>query len=230
MSTGIFGSKQTSEQGYYQFDFSHDIASGNTIASTTLVVTDVATGSTCTAAMIDATKENVDGLLVNFWLRGGTSGKYYTIDCTVKTGIAEIYESDGTIYVQDLPVASTITAVAATWAKKQATAERLINKYGADMTLVHITLGAFNATLDEYATSEVSYSARGVLLNPTQMNEAGVYRKSDAVDILLSAKNLPDLKAAEDWKITCGVEEWYPDKIVAIKPGGVSIIYLVYLK
>lgn len=230
MSVEVFGTKQTAEAFYLQFDFTADIPAGNTIASTTIVCIKDSTEEDTTAAMIDPTKENVNGLLVNAWFFGGQDNEYYTITCRVKTAAEEVYELDGRIYIQDLPAASAVTTQSLAWDKKKETAQKMINKYGADMTLTHVTKSSYNVVTDKYATSEIDYPARGLLLNPTIQNDLGEYSKSDRVQIILAAKGIPDLTNADDWKITCGTETWWPERIVPIRPGGVAIIYLVYLK
>jgi len=227
MTTGIFGTKQISESFYYQFEFGSDIGSA-TIATAVVTAVDAA-GADVTATLTDATLQNVDGSTVNWWGRAGTNNTRYIITCDIDTSLGEHYQKDGYLWVLDDPVPESAVAISTDWAKKQDSAKRMIDKYGAAMTLVLEIHNVYNATADSYAAAETEYPTRGVLTNPTMINAAGEYSKSDRVRLLLSAKNLPVLDNV-DFRIEYGTQIWHPDKIVSLKPGGTTIIYLVDVK
>ena len=94
-----FGSKQSYDEYYVAFNFSNAIGK-DTIASATVTAVDD-TGADKTTTVTTATKQNIDGPRVNVWVKGGVTGKTYTITCKIITTTnAEKYELDG-----DLPVA-----------------------------------------------------------------------------------------------------------------------------
>ncbi|MFA6946479.1 MAG: hypothetical protein WC220_11320 [Pedobacter sp.] len=227
MTTGYFGNKQVAEEYYEQFDFGSDIGSA-TIATAVIVAVDE-NGADVTATLLDATKQNVDGSAVNFWVQAGTNDTEYTITCDVDTSSHEHYTKVGILYVINDPVAEAAVVISTDWSKKQDMAKRMIDKYGDAMSLILETHNTYNATADSYSSAETTYSTRGVLLNPTMINEAGQYSKSNKIRVLLSAKNLPVLDNV-DFRIEYGSEVWHPEKTVPLKPGGTTIIYFVDVK
>ena len=112
------------------------------------------------------------------------------------------------------------------WAKKRDAAKKMIDKYGAEMSLILEVHGAYDANTDSYSSAETEYLTRGVLTNPTMKNDAGVYSKSDKVRLLLSANDLPVLENV-DFRIEYGTQIWHPEKIVPLKPGGTTLLYVV---
>jgi len=116
------------------------------------------------------------------------------------------------------------------WNGKVASAKKLIDKYGADMTVIKIVEGSYSATSDSYTSSTLtSYSTIGVITNPVMQNEAGEYSKSDRVRLLLSASGLPTLDQI-DYKVVHGTNIWYPDKTRPVRPGGTVVIYVADMK
>lgn len=230
MTTGTFGTKQSSEEFYYQFDFGGDIAAGRTIAIASVVITAIdSNGANVTATVIDATLQNIDGHLVNFWFQAGTDGEKYTITCELDDDLGQHYEKDGYLWVQDYPEAATVPSAIVTWGGKQDSAKRMIDKYGAVMSIILETHNTYNATADSYSAAEFEYPIRAVLTNPTMVNDKGEYSKSDRTRLLIAAKGLPALDDV-DFRIEYGLKVWHPDKIVAINPGGTTIIYIVDMK
>ncbi|MDD5053671.1 MAG: hypothetical protein PHO27_13125 [Sulfuricurvum sp.] len=228
MTTGYFGTKQTTEEFYLQFDFSGDIGS-DTISTAVVAIVD-SSGSDTTAAMIDDTEQNIDGGAVNFWMKkAGTNNTQYTITCDIDTSSHEHYTKSGFLWVVDDPVPAAAVSSTTSWTAKQNTAKRLIDKFGDAMTLILESHNVYNATADSYSAAETEYATRGVLTNPTLRNSAGEYAKSDMVRVLLSANDLPNLESV-DFRIEYGGQIWHPERIVSLKPGGTVLMYSVDVK
>jgi len=115
------------------------------------------------------------------------------------------------------------------WTRQIASAKKTLDKYGAEMTVVQITPGAYSATQDSYSSSLVSYSTIGVQTNPAMQNEAGEYSRSKRLRLILAASGLPRLDQI-DYKVVYGSEVWFPNSTRAVKPGGTVIIYVVEIK
>lgn len=99
-----FGSKQSAEAYYVAFDFCNVLGEGDTVASATVTAADPTTSPTdVTSTILDAAKQNIDGTMVNVWVRAGTSGKTYTITCRVVTTTAgETFELEAGLPVADV--------------------------------------------------------------------------------------------------------------------------------
>jgi hypothetical protein len=115
------------------------------------------------------------------------------------------------------------------WSGKQATAKKLIDKFGVAMQVIYTTPSAYNATTDSVTSTIVTYDTIGVILNPTMVSPQGVYSKSDRVRLLLNGSALPALDAIEFY-VLYGTTTWKPDTVAVVKPGGDAILYAVDMK
>lgn len=115
------------------------------------------------------------------------------------------------------------------WNPKIASAKKILDKYGAAMTVVKIVPGSYAATSDSYSSTLTSYSTIGVITNPVIQTSPGEYSRSDKLRLILSASGLPNLESV-DYKVVQGTNVWFPNSTRAVKPGGTVIIYLVDLK
>ncbi|MFA7520816.1 hypothetical protein [Shewanella sp.] len=228
MTTGYFGTKQTTEEYYLQFDFSAEIGAA-TIATAVVAIVD-SNGSDTTAAMIDDSEQNVDGGAVNFWMKkAGANSMQYVITCDIDTSPAGHYTKSGILWVMDDPVPAAVSTSSTDCVSKRNTAKRLIDKFGDSMTLILENHNVYNATADSYSAAETEYPTIGVLTNPTLTNSAGQYVKSDKVRLLLSTEDLPNLETA-DFRIEYDGQVWHPERIVSLKPGGTKLIYFIDVK
>lgn len=74
---------------YLGLDFCNELAEGDSIASATVTATDPASSPTdVTSTFLDATKQNIDGTVVNVWVRDGVSGHTYTFKCIGVTTVS----------------------------------------------------------------------------------------------------------------------------------------------
>lgn len=115
------------------------------------------------------------------------------------------------------------------YSSKVDAAKRMIESKGAAATVVALRDGSYSATSDSISATAASYSAIIVLSNPTMENDAGEFSKSDKVRLIIAASGMPTLDKI-NYKVVCGSDEWYPEKTVAVKPGGTPIIYLADMK
>jgi hypothetical protein len=74
------------------FDFSPQLATGETLSSGTLTVTDVTAGTDVTATMVSGSV-TVSGTTVAYKLVGGTAGKYYSRTFKVVTSAGQKLEA-----------------------------------------------------------------------------------------------------------------------------------------
>jgi len=114
--------------------------------------------------------------------------------------------------------------------KLQAKAGDIIKKYGVDIEIVVGTPATYDPILDTYDSTLATYSAFGVMVNPTMQSESGLFSKSDSVRWLVSVTGAPASLDKIDFKIVYNSEEWMPAKIVPIKPGGTALVYLIDAK
>jgi len=119
------------------------------------------------------------------------------------------------------------------WIGKQATAKKLLDKFGVAMSVVQYNHGAYISATDSYGSTAVTYDTIGVIVNPelaatrkATMASPGEYSKSDKVRVLLNGSALPTLDAI-DFKVIYGSTTWTPVVVKVVRPGGVAILYLV---
>jgi hypothetical protein len=90
---------------------------------------------------------------------------------------------------------------------------------------------AYNATTDSYTETLATYEdVMVVFKNPTMQNEAGVFSKSDRLQMLIPATGMPASLDQLPYKIISGSTAWLPEKTVAIKPGGIPVLFIADLK
>lgn len=98
-------SKQSYEEYFIRMDFTDVITDSDTIASATVTATDPSPGeggeSDVTNTITDPAKQDIDGTVVNIWVRAGTSGKTYTITCKIVTVAGEKFECEAGLPVSD---------------------------------------------------------------------------------------------------------------------------------
>ena len=115
------------------------------------------------------------------------------------------------------------------WTPKQNLAKKLINKFGASMSLITAVPSAYDATTDSMTATLTTYEVKAVIINPTMVSPQGIYGKSDKTRLLLQGKDLPDLSSI-DFKIDYDGIVLIPETITAIKPGGTTIMYAIDVK
>lgn len=94
-----FGPKQPQEEYYLGFDFAARMQ-GEAIQSATVAAVD-SCGTDVTATLIDEAKQNIDGDLVYFFVRGGDDGMSYKFTCSVVGALGSRYEAEATMLVRD---------------------------------------------------------------------------------------------------------------------------------
>ncbi len=100
----VFSTKTPEEKYYLGFDFV-DVLDGATISSASVNVYEIADGARGDepiSSMIDATKQNINGSIVNFWIQAGTADNFYVIECEVIASDQSVYEGQGLIKVSDV--------------------------------------------------------------------------------------------------------------------------------
>jgi hypothetical protein len=108
-------------------------------------------------------------------------------------------------------------------------AKKLLDKFGVAMQVIQSIHGSYIATTDSYASTAVTYDTIGVILNPTMVSPEGIYGKSDRVRLLLNGSALPTLDQIE-FNVVYDSNNWVADTVVAVKPGGSVILYIVDVK
>ena len=93
-----FVDKQPYEEYYIDFDFVNVIAYPEESFSATGTAVDEL-GANATTTIITAIKQYLDPTKVYVWVKGGTTGKTYTITCRIVTDIGEKYEKEGQMSV-----------------------------------------------------------------------------------------------------------------------------------
>lgn len=119
------------------------------------------------------------------------------------------------------------------WTSKQTLAKRLIDKYGVAMSVVTSSSPAtpsYSATADTISATLVTYDTIGVILNPTGQRDDGSYGRFDKVQLLLSSKELPANLDQLEYHVVWGNFVWHPERTIALKPGGTSIIFKADMK
>jgi hypothetical protein len=100
-----FRSKTPREEYFLNFDFTNDLG-GASISDATVSVykfdsdTESKTGDSITA-MIDDSKQTIDGGLVYFWIQGGAVGSF-VIECNITVSDGSNYELQGFQIVSEL--------------------------------------------------------------------------------------------------------------------------------
>jgi hypothetical protein len=84
--------KQPSEKYAIAVDYSNDLTSGETIASTLVTAIETYTGTTVTTTIIDSTA--VTSTQAKAVVKAGTSGKQYKITVKSTSSLSYIYEDD----------------------------------------------------------------------------------------------------------------------------------------
>ena len=115
------------------------------------------------------------------------------------------------------------------YSSKATSAKKLIDKFGCSMNVVTKAPGEYIPADDFASLEEVTYPTKGVIVNPTMRNSQGQYGKSDKERVILNGSALPDLTTM-DFRIEYGDIIMNPENVVAVKPGGVTILYLVDVK
>jgi hypothetical protein len=117
------------------------------------------------------------------------------------------------------------------WSKLQKDVEKMIKKNGLSVSIIkEVLTGSYNATLDTLGKTAVTYdNIKIVLKNPTNQNQEGTFGKSDKLQALIPAIGVPTLDKVP-FKIVSGNETWFPEKTVAIKPAGITVLFIVDLK
>jgi hypothetical protein len=119
------------------------------------------------------------------------------------------------------------------WLAKQIAAKKMIDKVGVSMQVIKsVTSGAYNATLDAYTSSLVTFNTIGVIANQKEKTAAGYMARTNKVKLILAAAGLPTLDEIS-FVILCGSKRWIPDgedAVDPLRPGGTRIIYQVNVK
>ena len=115
------------------------------------------------------------------------------------------------------------------WEIKAESAKRMLDKYGASMSVLRSIPSSYSATADSYSSATSTFTTIGVITNPVVQVSPGEYSRSNSLRLILAASGLPTLDTIK-YKIVCGSETWFPEKTRAVKPGGIPVIYLIDLK
>lgn len=100
-----FSPKQTGETILYGFDFTDDLATGETISSVEggVIVVTVYSGTDATPSAILSGSPSISGNIVSQLITAGTSGVKYKLTCKViTTPDAQILELDGILKIRDI--------------------------------------------------------------------------------------------------------------------------------
>lgn len=95
----FYHEKQPNEAYRLGIDFSGDLGSDG-ISTATVAVTDG--GTDATSLIVDATRQQISGKIVYFWVRNGTSLKTYKVTVSIVSSTSEQYEADLMLSIRDL--------------------------------------------------------------------------------------------------------------------------------
>jgi hypothetical protein len=115
------------------------------------------------------------------------------------------------------------------WSGKQATAKKLLDKFGISIQVIVNTPSAYVATTDTVTTTVATYDTIAVITNPTMIGPEGVRGRSDQMRLLINGTDVPNLEEADFYVILDSVQI-QPDKVSTVKPGGDIILYMIDMK
>ena len=118
------------------------------------------------------------------------------------------------------------------WSDKQASAKKMIDKYGKDFTVKISSLATYDSATDSFVDVESSYPAKGVVGN-YKLNEIdGTTIKVGDRKLLMAGSDLPDLTSLGSSKLEIldGSIPISTGLIGAIAPGGINIVYQIQIK
>lgn len=167
MNAQVLGSKQPSEAYYVSFDFDEWCGAGETVASATVVATDLADGSTVTSTVTDVTQQVLSTTFVYVWVRAGTSAHNYNIACTAVTTEANTFELDAVLPVLAIPGTPTVEPVTLTEAKlhlRLATTVALAETYTTEDDLLTDMLAAAREQVERYLDRSLITQSRTLYL------------------------------------------------------------------
>lgn len=98
MATTI-GSKQPYEEYYITFDFTNYLGATETISSAAVAAKDESDGSDKTATVTTAGLQVNGSKTVNVWVKAGTSGSKYRVECKMVGNAGSKYELDAILPV-----------------------------------------------------------------------------------------------------------------------------------
>jgi hypothetical protein len=118
------------------------------------------------------------------------------------------------------------------WSGKQASAKRMIDKYGKSFTVKISSLATYDSATDAFVDLESSYPVKGVVANYSMKEIDGTTIKVGDRKLLMAGSDLPDLTALGDKKLEIleGSVTITTGLIVAVGPGGVNIVYQIQIK
>lgn len=91
-----FSSKQSSEEDYYEFDFSDSLGTGREIDNVqSVAIVDFITESDVTSTLSDPTQQYTSTSSVFVWIQNGIEGRTYKITVKVEADDGSMHELDG---------------------------------------------------------------------------------------------------------------------------------------
>lgn len=152
MNATVLGSKQPSEAYHISFDFTAWLGS-ETISSAVVVATDLADGSVVTSTVTTVGSQVIASPLVYVWVKAGTSGHDYNINCVVTCSAGSVYELDAVLPVEDEPGTPTVEPITLTEAKlhlRLATTVTLAEAYTTEDDLLEALIQAAREQAEAY--------------------------------------------------------------------------------
>lgn len=118
------------------------------------------------------------------------------------------------------------------YANSLATAERLLAKFGQDITITTVTVGAYDTATQTTLTTETPYTAKGVLLDYKRIDSGAMTAGNIQVNdkkLLVSPVGLTIEPNAND-RATINGELWNVINVKTVKPASITVLYELQIR
>lgn len=116
------------------------------------------------------------------------------------------------------------------YARIAATALKMVNRFGAAVTITRRTQGAYNSTTSTYAVTESTEAAMGVVENYKPREIDGTLIQAGDIKLVLAAQGITEPSINDKVTLSNGVRYTVKGAPDIVKPGDTAIIYTLQLR
>lgn len=226
MNAAVLTSKQPSEAYFIAFDFTAWLGS-ETVSSAAVVATDLADGTVVTSTVTTVGSQSIVSPHVYVWVKAGTSGHNYNINCVATCSGGSVYELDAVLPVLAVPGTPAVEPITLTEAKlhlRLATTVALAEAYTSEDDLLNGLIQAAREQTEDYLGRSLVTQTRNLYLEawpagrtltlpyPPLQSVTGIYyyADGDVAETTMSSSDYDVITAVEPGKVVLVSDAYWP--------------------